>query len=119
MTPIANACASPGCPELVESGYCAEHRRSEDPNVRRAGPRARGYDYRWDRVSRLYRRRRPLCEMCAAEGVTTPVDLVHHIVPPEKGGPMYAFSNLMSVCTTHHAQIHAEAGTRGDGLSNP
>lgn len=35
---MAGVCSEPGCPELVDSGRCAEHRRESDRHQRRTTP---------------------------------------------------------------------------------
>ncbi|HYN08498.1 MAG TPA: hypothetical protein VES67_14030 [Vicinamibacterales bacterium] len=83
-------CAWPSCPEKVPSGYCAEHARAKDRE--RGNFRERGYDARWDRRSRRFLRKYPLCGMrpgglqpvmsrCFDEERTTAAYQTDHVVP--------------------------------------
>jgi 5-methylcytosine-specific restriction endonuclease McrA len=44
--------------------------------------------------------------MCAKQGRDKALDVVHHIVPIDKGGARLDMENLMSLCTMHHEEIH-------------
>lgn len=79
------ACAHPGCPALIEPGntYCEKHRalsykRQDDL---RGTASQRGYDSRWARYARIYKRAHPLCRACEARGIVTPTYVVDHIEP--------------------------------------
>lgn len=77
----------PGYPELVEIGstYCDKHRRQylKQDTIRRVTSSSRGYNYRWQKLSRLYLKKNPLCRQCLVEGRTVPAVAVDHIVPPQ------------------------------------
>ena len=94
----------------MRSGYCPKHAKAKQQRYdeSRGSARERDYDSVWDRVSRQYRRAHPLCEDCEAEGGTTAVELVHHIVPLDEGGPRLDWSNLRSLCQHHHQVEHAQ-----------
>lgn len=72
------------------SGRCAAHAQARDR--RRGTARQRGYTAKWDRASRRFLRRYPLCGMrpegqapvlsvCHAEGRVTASTDVDHVVP--------------------------------------
>ena len=68
---------------------------------------------RWARVRRLKLASDPVCELCRAEGRTTAAEQVHHKQGAlERPDLFFVLENLVSVCTTCHAQI--EAGVRKD-----
>ena len=55
--------------------------RAKAHDADRGAARARGYDSRWDKASRSYRRAHPLCAYCALEGEVSPARLVDHLYP--------------------------------------
>ena len=54
-------CSHPGCPNLTEDKYCEEH-KSLHPD--RPSAAKRGYGSKWQRLSKAYLRRHPLCVRC-------------------------------------------------------
>jgi len=80
-------CRYPGCPNLTadKSGYCPAHleqtRRQYDHE--RGTSTQRGYNYRWQRASKLYLAEHPLCEICLKKNppITKAATLVDHIEP--------------------------------------
>lgn len=107
-------CAFPGCPELTDGRFCEKHKKQEnaryekydrDPAVHRRYGRA------WKRIRDSYVKTHPFCEMCFEEGRVVPVEEVHHKVPLAEGGT-HARDNLISLCRSCHARIHAERGDR-------
>ena len=107
-------CSYPGCPRLTDGRFCEEHVKAEaqryekydrDPAVRRIYGRA------WKRIRDSYVQQHPLCERCQEQGKLIPTEEVHHKVPLSEGGT-HARSNLIALCKSCHAQIHAERGDR-------
>ena len=107
-------CSYPGCPKLTHGRFCEEHAKKEakryekyerDPAVRRRYGRA------WKRIRDSYASEHPFCERCYKEGKLIPVEQVHHIKPLAEGGT-HERSNLISLCASCHAKIHAERGDR-------
>lgn len=106
-------CSCPNCPNLTEGRFCEKHQKEEnkryekydrDPDVRRRYGRA------WKRIRDSYVKAHPFCEMCFLSGVIKEVEEVHHKVPLSEGGT-HDRNNLISLCQSCHAKIHA---TRGD-----
>ena len=97
-------CAAPTCPELLESGrWCDEH-RPKRRDAKRPSPRTRGYDHRWDKFSKAYRARHPVCIHCGA-----PSEHVDHLDNQGPLGPRgYDESNLAAVCRSCHSKLTAE-----------
>ena len=100
-------CNYPGCPELVEkaSPYCKKYRRQhlKQDTIRRGTPASRGYNYRWQKLSKLYLKKKPSCAQCLAEGRTVPAMAVDHIMPHR--GDYRLFwdeSNWQGLCIYHH-----------------
>ncbi len=107
-------CAWPGCPNLTSGRFCEEHQKQDnaryekygrDPAVRRRYGRA------WKRIRDSYVKSHPYCEICMKEGRVVPVEEVHHILPLAEGGT-HARDNLISLCKSCHARIHAKRGDR-------
>ena len=107
-------CSYPGCPKLADGRFCEEHAKAEakryekydrDPAVRRRYGRA------WKRIRDRYIQEHPLCELCQQEGRLTPAEEVHHKKPLAEGGT-HARDNLIALCKSCHARIHAQRGDR-------
>lgn len=107
-------CSYPGCPDLTDGRFCPEHEKKEakryekydrDPNAKRRYGRA------WKRIRDSYAAAHPLCERCLENGVYTPTEQIHHIKPLSQGGT-HDRENLMALCKSCHAKIHAEHGDR-------
>ena len=105
-------CSYPGCPKLTDGRFCEEHAKAEakryekydrDPAVRRRYGRA------WKRIRDSYVQQHPLCEMCQKDGRLVATEEVHHKVPLSEGGT-HARDNLIALCKSCHAKIHAERG---------
>lgn len=101
-------CVWPGCPELIQMSkrYCEVHERlkNQQYDEERGNARSRGYTKQWDKVSKAYREKFPLCQDCEAQGKVTPAIMVHHIKPVSEGGEWFDESNLRSLCASCHAR---------------
>jgi len=113
MPPIKDF-SFPGCPNLTEGRFCEEHEKQEnrryekydrDPAVRRRYGRA------WKRIRDRYVSQHPFCEMCYEQGVLKPVEEVHHKLPLSQGGT-HEENNLIALCQSCHAKLHAKHGDR-------
>lgn len=116
-------CAKPGCPKLVEAGYCAKHK--QDDKKQRAEA-ARHYDtYLRDQKSKLFYKSRAwkvarkralakanyLCQNCLKEYRITLADTVHHRVAISVDwSKRLQASNLVSLCASCHHAVHARDG---------
>jgi 5-methylcytosine-specific restriction enzyme A len=71
-------CATAGCPALVETGHCDQHRltRERVRSQARATRTARGYDNRWGRYSARRLEYYPFCVHCGRLA-----DVTDHILP--------------------------------------
>ena len=107
-------CHHPGCPNLTEGRFCEQHQKEEnkryekydrDPATRRRYGRA------WKRIRDSYAKTHPFCEECYKKGVLVPVEEVHHKLPLSEGGT-HDRDNLVALCKSCHARIHAERGDR-------
>ena len=91
-------CKYPGCPNLTDSKYCEIHKRSDRPSASK-----RGYGSKWQRVSKAYLRKHPLCVKCLAQGKYVTATVVDHIIP-HRGDEvlMWSESNWQSLCKSCH-----------------
>lgn len=103
---LYKCCLMPGCPNLVYSGYCEEHKKQRYDN-RRASSTKRGYDYTWQqrRIAFLNRQENALCYDCLhmMPERTTAATEVHHIIAKRNGGTD-DYSNLMPLCHDCHSK---------------
>lgn len=110
-------CALPGCPNLVEKGYCKVHQHFQIKPDNRKGfekldqnkdpATIKFYNSpAWIKVRRAYKKRHPLCEECLIKGISKPAQLVHHKkrlidIWRDKENPL-SFKNLQSLCKICH-----------------
>ncbi len=104
-------CNRPGCPNLVEKGYCATCAPKHSPRAvieaKRPSASKRGYDRRWQKTRELFFRRKPFCaDIYGVHGerlvIATDLD---HIVPHR--GDMEKFrdpENLQGLCKECHSK---------------
>ncbi len=100
-------CARPGCPALVESGYCPEHARSGTEFGRESSDK-RGYDYRWRkfRESYLKQSENVICADCRVQRSTD----IHHLKKLKDFPQLkYVLSNLLGLCAKCHS-VRTAAG---------
>ena len=110
-------CHHPGCPKLTDKRFCDEHTREENKRYERydRDPETRKrYGTQWKKARRNYVAEHPFCEMCFEKGLMVGVEEVHHRLPLREGGTHDA-SNLISLCKSCHARVHAERGDRWHG----
>jgi len=99
-------CRFPGCPEMAtKDGYCDKHRREIKRRYDKDRPSAarRGYNYRWQKIRKMFLAENPLCHDCLERGEVKAAEEVHHIKPLAEGGT-HEFSNLMSLCKECHSK---------------
>lgn len=96
-------CLKCNCKNLVEKGYCDEHKKEVNKynDSLRPSARERGYDRKWDIFRRYYLRKYPLCKKC-----NRPSIIPHHIIELKKGGAKYDEKNILPVCVSCHNQLH-------------
>lgn len=97
---LLKKCPEPGCPELVSTGRCVAHEKSNDRL--RGSSTERGYDSRWRKMSEMWRRgwnpdgkHHPEQLFCANpfgdHSELKKAECVDHIIPHK--GDMVAFWN--------------------------
>ena len=96
-------CAHSGCPRLAPRGrkYCDMHSSMHPEETRSAG--SRGYGKHWQKASKAYLRRHPLCAECQRHGRYVAATVVDHIVP-HRGNPQLFWdeSNWQPLCKACH-----------------
>ena len=105
-------CRYPGCPKLTDGLYCEEHAKVMQQHYEkftRGYSSGKRYGRAWKRIRDSYVKTHPFCEQCFEKGIIVPVDEVHHKKPLSEGGS-HDRSNLISLCKSCHAKIHAERG---------
>jgi 5-methylcytosine-specific restriction enzyme A len=97
-------CKSIGCPELVTSGYCDNHKKSKyDYDKRRGTANERGYTYRWQKYRESFLKRNPVCVICELEGIIEPATVVDHIIPHRGDHKLFWDAvNHQSLCKECH-----------------
>lgn len=74
--------------------------------------KARGYGHDWRKLQERKRTINPLCENCENDGLTRPMDEVHHIVPIEIDPRLrLEWTNLRSLCRWCHLVEHGKTPT--------
>lgn len=93
-------CRHSGCPNLTDGLYCTEH-KSLYPD--RPSASKRGYGSKWQKVSRAYLRRNPLCVRCLADGRYTQATVTDHIIP-HRNRPelLWNKTNFQALCKPCH-----------------
>lgn len=122
--PLLTICNYPGCTRPVERGekYCSVHktlgeqrtkaiqnqkrRKQEAKRIERNGnANQRGYNYRWQKLSKRFRAQHPYCEMCKANGIVKLAECVDHIIPHHLNPQLlYDEANLQSLCWSCHSK---------------
>lgn len=93
-------CKHPGCPSLTEEQYCAEHKPLHPD---RPSAAKRGYGSKWQRVSKAYLRKNPLCVKCMVDGRFITATVVDHIIPHRGDSVlMWSESNWQALCKHCH-----------------
>ncbi len=91
-------CSHPGCPNLTDSRYCEQHKQPDRPSASK-----RGYSSKWQRVSKAYLRKHPLCVKCYADGKFVTATVVDHIIPHRGDAAlMWDEANWQALCKPCH-----------------
>jgi 5-methylcytosine-specific restriction protein A len=110
-------CASPGCPNLVTSGYCEKHKRN-DYEYRRGSASQRGYNSRWAKYSKWFLKQpgNHLCVLRLDDKCGYASECVDHIQPPN--GPddelFWLTSNHQPACI-HCNSVKGHRTMKGEG----
>ena len=108
-------CRHPGCPNVSEGPYCLEHTKMHRQD--RPSAYQRGYDSRWQRESKAYLVKHPLCAECQRHGRVSAATVVDHI-KPHKGNKKLFWdrTNWQPLCKRcHDIKTSTEDGGFGHG----
>ena len=109
-------CAYPGCPELVDGGYCEKHKKLVIEQYNKYGRDDFTKNFykspTWKIVRKRHLEQQPFCVECLKKGKTNKAVIVDHIVPIKDGGSRYDESNLQSLCWSCHSRKSVEEGSR-------
>lgn len=83
-------CKRPGCPSLVQLGYCIDHQHIQkktdrETDRRRGTAYERGYNNRWRKYSKWFLKQHgnQLCKLKLDDGCAYISECVDHINPPD------------------------------------
>jgi 5-methylcytosine-specific restriction protein A len=102
---------APGTHYITPPPTDAEKRQSkverwQRDDERRGSKHERGYDSAWDKASKGYRARHPLCCCCQANGFVTAVAVVDHIEPHKGDRSLFwKRDNWQGLCWDCHRRI--------------
>ena len=112
-------CSYPGCPNLVRSGYCADHTHQVVQIVHSRDPKRQAlYDRHWAKRRARQLAEFPWCVDCLNMGIYTPATDVHHKVRHEGNRAVFLSSPLESLCHSHHSQRTQAEVKQGRGAGN-
>lgn len=115
-TRAARVCSRLGCINLVygRGSLCNDHARQarakRDARNRRPNTR-QAYGPQWPRVSREFLEAHPECVICGKRS-----SHADHIIPVARGGAVLDWSNLQSLCRSHHSR---KTAALDGGFGNP
>lgn len=104
-------CITPGCPELVETGRCAQHQaaRYREQSTTPEAQQPRLYDtHAWKRARAAQLRAHPWCQIqmhCATGSITDRIatEVDHIISVRERPDLRLDYRNLQSACKPCHS----------------
>ena len=105
-------CAHHGCALLTHERFCPDHAKQEAQRYNRyerdPGTSKR-YGRSWAKIRAAFLRANPLCDLCRADGIVRPAEMVHHKRKLTDGGSN-DWSNLQPLCQSCHSKLHAHCG---------
>jgi 5-methylcytosine-specific restriction protein A len=108
------------CQECAPAAAAAKAERQREYNAKRGSARRLGYTHHWEKVSKFFLARHPLCMQCESEGRLTQATEVHHIVPRREDPTLFFdANNLCALCKRCHSSATSkENAARGEGRGN-
>ena len=109
-------CSYQGCPKLTNDRYCELHqkKRTEEYNKYERDNFTKIFynSKKWRIIRKRQLEAHPFCEECLKNGKRTKAIVVDHIIPIKKGGDMYDYTNLQSLCASCHSKKSVLEGSR-------
>lgn len=106
MKILMRPCAHGGCKNLVPVGgerFCELHK--EDNKDKRPNSYRRGYDRRWQQVSKNFLSSHPFCEECKKHGINNLATEVDHITPHRGNKELFwDETNWQALCHSCHSK---------------
>ena len=94
-------CKHPGCPRLTSGRYCELHAKLHIND--RASAFERGYNSRWQNVSKRFLANHPFCAECERNGKLIPATVVDHVNPHRGDEELFwSESNWQPLCKKCH-----------------
>lgn len=91
-------------PKKIQRSYLPERKAFE-----RVNDNSEFYNsWPWRKAAKRYKDKNPICVECEREGIVTPVKVVDHIIPINKGGDKLNESNFQSLCEVCHNKKSAK-----------
>lgn len=111
-------CAYGGCPNLVDHGYCEQHKSAARQSNDQHREWQRLYDTRlWKHIRERQLAKEPWCAECLRANIYTPATDCDHI-EPHRGDPARFFKGpFQSFCHSCHSK-KTEQEVRGRGGKN-
>ncbi len=106
-------CQYPGCANLVDGGYCAQHKMRSAELAYRNPERNALYDRKWQRRRRLFLAEHPWCADCLDVGIYTAATDVHHVERHQGDEQKFLSSPLQALCHACHSRHTNEELGRG------
>ena len=105
-------CLFRGCSQKgTYHGYCEEHytARPTDRSNGRKTAHERGYTARWQKASRLFRMRHPLCVACKRRGIDALSEITDHVIPHRGDKKLFwDMQNWQALCKKCHDRKTAQ-----------
>lgn len=114
--------ARPGKPGRFKASQPAPRAVAAEKSLKaglfRDSPAERGYDARWDGISRKFRKLNPFCVICAQQGRDTLTEVTDHMIPiQDRPDLRHDWKNLAPMCIRHNNQKKVwESYARENGL---
>ncbi len=109
-------CSYPGCPNLVDSGRCAEHAGvsgQSGSGWKRDKARQRLYGRKWQKFRAAYLAEHPWCVSCERIGISTPSEHVDHVVDHKGDVVLFWRGPFQALCHSCHSKKTASENRGG------
>ena len=106
------ACRIPTHRPSIPGASASDRHRLYDHNQRDPESAKFYNSVAWRKLSKIKRRRDPLCEECKRNGLIVPATIVHHVIEVRDSiDHRLDLDNLVSLCQSCHSRLHAQCAT--------